>query len=71
VSRLPSSVGSVPVKPLTYRFLHSHITVALSPHPGDGARVQARWVRVVHAQDVQRSQRAQLCGQCARDKVVV
>ena len=59
---VPSSVGSVPVKPLEDKYLQPHITVALSPQPGDSARVQARWVRAAHAQVAQRSQGGQLCG---------
>ena len=64
---VPSSVGSVPVKPLEDKDLQPHITAVLSPQPGNGARVQARWVREAHAQLDQRSQRAQLCRQCARE----
>ena len=68
---VPSSVGSVPVKPLLDSHLQPHIAAAVSPQPGDGARVQARWVRAMHAQVGQRSQRAQLCGQRACEIVVV
>jgi hypothetical protein len=42
-----------------------NITAVLSPHPGDGAHVQARWVRA-HAQGGQRVHGAQLCRQRAR-----
>jgi hypothetical protein len=65
---VPSSVGSVPVKRLLNNPLHSHHTAALSPQPGDGAHVQARWVRAMHAQLGHRSQRAQLSGKRPREK---
>jgi hypothetical protein len=64
---VPSSVGRVPVKLFWYSHLYPHATAAISPQPGDGACVQARWVRASHAQVGQRSQRAQLCGQRARE----
>jgi hypothetical protein len=67
---VPSSVGSVPVKPFA-RNLYTHVAAALSPQPGDGAHVQARWVREVHAQVGQRVQVAQLCRQRARETVDV
>jgi hypothetical protein len=68
---VPSSVGSVPVKLFEDSHLHPHITAVLSPQPGDGTHVQARWVRAAHAQISQRVQGAQLCGQRPRETVVV
>jgi hypothetical protein len=70
-SMVPSSVGSVPVNLLVYRNLYTHVAAALSPQRGDSAHVQARWVRAVHAQPVQRVHGAQLGGQCARESVAV
>jgi hypothetical protein len=66
---VPSSVGTVPVRLLVFRCLHSHAAAALSPQPGDGALVQARLVREAHAQEGQRSQHAQLCGHRPREIV--
>jgi hypothetical protein len=59
------------VKVLLCRDLCPHTVAVLSPQPGDGARVQARWARAAHAQLDQRSQRAQLGGQRPRETVVV
>jgi hypothetical protein len=68
-SMVPSCVGSGPVRPLAFRFLHP--AAALSPQPGEDARVQARWVRMAHAQNDQRNQVAQLCGQWPYETVHV
>jgi hypothetical protein len=65
---VPSSVGSVPVKLHLSSRLHTHVAATLSPQPGDGARVRARWLRA-HAHEGQRSQRAQLGGERARETV--
>jgi hypothetical protein len=68
-SMVPSSVGSGPVRSLSYRNLHSHHIATLSPQPGNGARVQARWVRVAHVRVFQRVHGAQLCRQRPRPTV--
>ena len=69
-ARRLAPLHDAPTCALFQRSLHL-TTNSYSPQPGDGARVQARGVRAAHAQVCQRSQGAQLRGQCARETVCV